>query len=280
MDQKQQHIYIAHNIMIDFITLPFIQRALIAGVIMAVVLGYLGVFVVLRRMAFFGSGVAHASLSGVAAGLLAGWYPLYTALMVGVLFAVLVYYLERKSDMSGDTIIGMLFAGGMALGVVLMSLGSGYQPELMSFLFGNILAIIPQDLYVIGGLSVASFIFFFVYRREMTLLALDTELAHVSGVNTERYLLIMYILLAIVVVLGIKVVGVVLVSALLTIPVSSGRLIARSFRELTILTILISVVGMVAGIVVSYVLNLPMGPTIVLTSISIFFGIFLIRRRV
>ena len=264
--------------MIDLLTLPFMQRALIAGAIMAIVMGYLGVFVVLRRMAFFGSGIAHASLAGVAAGLLLGWYPFYTAIIASLIFSLIIFYIEKTEKIASDTIISMIFSGGMALGVVLISLHSGYQAELMSFLFGNILAITMSDIVIIAISSVLILTFFILKRKEMTLISLDSELAHASGVNTDLYQTLMYVLLALVVVLGIKVAGIVLVSALLTIPVSGARMVTNSFHSLILASIAVSLLSVVVGIVISFLLNLPMGPTIVLSSVIIFAILFIIRR--
>ena len=129
------------------------QRAFIAGILLAALLAYLGVFVVLRRMSLFSDGIAHASLAGVAAGVLLSLNPLVTALVASVVFAIVMFFLERKSNLSTDTAIGLIFTSGMALGVLLMSFKSGYQPELIGFLFGNILTIKPSDLIVIASES-------------------------------------------------------------------------------------------------------------------------------
>src|SRR3990167_1951648 len=132
--------------MLAIFQFPFVQRALIAGMFLALLLAVLGVFVVLRRMSFLADGIAHASLAGVAFGLLVGIYPLAAALLVGVLFAVVIFILERKTSLSLDSIINLIFTTGLALGVVLLSFKSTYQPDLISFLFGNILAISADEL--------------------------------------------------------------------------------------------------------------------------------------
>ena len=135
--------------LINLISYPFVLRAIFAGIITAALLAFLGVFVVLRKMSFFSDGIAHASLAGVAAGILLSSQPLLWAIIVGVIFAVLVYWLERRTSISVDAIIGILFTASLALGVVLINLKSGYQPELISFLFGNILTIQYADIWLI-----------------------------------------------------------------------------------------------------------------------------------
>ena len=134
--------------MLEILQYPFMQRALIAGVVLALLLAVLGIFVILRKMSFWGDGIAHASLAGIAIGLFAGYNPLITAIIFAVIFALLVYFLERKTSLSSDVIIGILFTASMALGIVLINLKNTYQPDLLSFLFGNILAIKTGELYL------------------------------------------------------------------------------------------------------------------------------------
>ena len=260
--------------MFEILQFPFMQRALIAGVVLSIVLAYLGIFVILRKMAFFSDGVAHASLAGVAVGILTGVSPLGVALVIGVVMAILIYWLEKKTILSADAIIGILFTAGMALGVILMSLKSGYQPELISFLFGNILAIKTSELLVIVLLSFAIMIFLTTQRKKLTLLSFDSEIAYVSGVNPNLYQLALYIVLALAVVLGIKILGIILVSALLIVPVSTAKLFAGSFRSLVAFTLLISEVVVLTGLFLSYYFNFPTGATIVLTGTATFSIVF------
>lgn len=257
---------------------PFMQRALIAGILLAGLFAYLGVFVVMRRMAFFSDGIAHASLAGVAAGVLLSLNPLVTALVASVFFALMMFWLEKKTNISSDAAVGLIFTFGMALGVLLISLKRGYQPELIGFLFGNILMIKSLDLWLIGIASVFISGLLFFFRREITLLSLDQEMAYLSGIRTNLLQLAMYVVLAISVVLGIKILGIVLVSALLIIPVSISKLISRSFRKLVIRSVLCAEVIMIAGIFLSYLFDLPTGAAIVLTGAVLFFAVFLLRK--
>jgi len=254
------------------------QRALIAGILLAGLFAYLGVFVVMRRMAFFSDGIAHASLAGVAAGVLLSLNPLATALVASVFFALMMFWLEKKTNISSDAVVGLIFTFGMALGVLLISLKRGYQPELIGFLFGNILMIKSLDLWLIGIASVLISSLLFLFRREITLMSLDREMAYLSGVRTNLLQLAMYIVLAISVVLGIKILGIVLVSALLIIPVSISKLISRSFRKLVIRSVLCAEAIMITGIFLSYLFDLPTGAAIVLTGAVLFFAVFLLRK--
>ncbi len=256
---------------------PFMQRALVAGVLLAALLAYLGVFVVMRKMAFFSDGMAHGSLAGVAAGVVFGANPLMTAVLASVVFAVGVFYLERKSNLSSDAVIGLLFTAGMALGVVIMSFKPGYQPELIGFLFGDILAIRRSDiaLILILGAVIGALVLF--HHRKVTLLMLDREMAHLSGMKTDWWELAVYVVLAVSIVLGIRILGVVLVSALLLIPVSIGKLMSQSFRALVFSSFVVSEVTVVGGLLFSAAFNLPTGAVIVLTGAALFFIVFVAK---
>ena len=265
--------------MFEIFQFPFMQRAFAAGIILGALLGLLGVFVVLRKMAFFSDGVAHASLSGVAIGVLAGFNPLLTALGVSVLFSITMFYLEKNSRLSSDAAIGIIFTSGMALGVLLMSLKSGYQPDLIGFLFGNILAIRQSEFLMIVVLSAGIGVFLLTQARNITLAAIDREFAYLSGAKPDLFQLIMNVILAIAVVLGIKMLGVVLVSALLIIPVSTAKLISRSFSRLVFWSVVLSELIIVAGLFISYFLDLPAGAVIVLTGTVFFFAVLVFRKK-
>lgn len=268
--------------MVELLQLPFMQRALIAGLVLGVLLAYLGIFVTLRKMAFFSDGVAHAALAGAAIGLLTRFSPLVSALIFSMLLAGLIYWLEKKSSLSSDAIIGILFTSGMALGIVLISLRKGYQPELIGYLFGNILAIRRQDLALIVVLAVLILAFIIGHKRKLTLLALDREMAYMAGINPDFYQLLLYVMLACALVLGIRVLGVILVSAILIIPVSTARLFSRSFKALTLWTTVLAESVMIGGLLLSYYLNLPSGAVIVLTGSTVFsltFVVHSLRRR-
>jgi zinc transport system permease protein len=263
--------------MIEILQYPFMQRALITGIVLAILLAVLGVFVVLKRMAFFSDGIAHASLSGVAIGMLASLSPLISGLIFAALFAVLIYILENKYRVTSDAAIGLLFTAGMSLGLVIISLQPGYQPDLLSFLFGNILAIDNMEMWIIIMLSVAILIFIFANLKKIIMISLDMETARISGIKADRLLLLLYILLSVSVVLGIKILGVILVSALLIIPASTAKTYAGSFGKMLLHSIVISEVTIIAGIIISYYYNLPTGPAIVLVGSAIFITVTLLR---
>ena len=266
--------------MLEILQYPFMQRAIIAGIVLACLLAWLGVFVIMRKMSFFADGIAHASLAGVAAGVLAGIHPLTTALIFSVLFSLAIYSLEKRTSLSSDAIIGILFTSGMALGVVLISFKRGFQPDLVSFLFGNILAIRPADLGVISALSAAIIVFLAYNHKGITLMALDMDTAYMAGIRVDLLQVVFYIILAVSVVLGIKILGIVLVSALLIIPASTAKLTSKSFKGLIVQSIVFSEVVVILGIALSYALDSPTGPMIVLVGAGIFLGVFCLKQLI
>ncbi|HUJ79609.1 MAG TPA: metal ABC transporter permease [Nitrospiria bacterium] len=256
--------------LLEMARLPFMQRALAAGVAIGLILPFLGVFVTLRRMSFFGDGIAHATMAGVAIGLIAGVSPFITALAVGVLFGAGVYLLERRTSISTDALIGVLFTGGLALGIVLISQRRGYQPELMSFLFGSILSISALDLGIILGFSAVIVTVLVLLLRQLTLLALDKESARLYGVRAEPLDFFFYELLCVTIVLGVKLLGIILVSALLIIPPTIAKLLSPSFKALIGVSVLAGELFIILGLLLSYLLDLPAGPSIILVGVAVF----------
>ena len=251
--------------------LPFMQRALAAGISLGLILPFLGVFVTLRRMSFFGDGIAHATLAGVAVGIVAGISPFIAALGIGALFGAGVYLLERRTNISSDALIGVLFTGGLALGIVLISRRHGYQPELLSFLFGSILSVGRLDLFIILGASVLIVSALILLLRQLTLLALDNETAWLYGVHTELLDFFFHVLLSVTIVLGVKLLGIILVSALLIIPPTIAKMVAPSFRTLIGASVITGEVCIVLGLLLSYLLDLPSGATVILVGVTAFF---------
>lgn len=259
------------EIFLEMLQFPFMQRAFIAGALLGLLLSTLGVIATLRKMSFFGEGIAHASLAGIAIAVLAGFAPLPVALCWGVLVASGIYLLERYTKLPSDSLIGIFFTGSMALGVILMQFTSGYQPELLSFLFGSILTVTTTDIWIIAALAIVILVWFFASRRSLTFIALAPESAQVAGIAVHRQLFIFYIALAIATVLGVKLLGIVLISALLILPPATSALLSHSFKTHLILAIIISELSILLGLTLSYYFDLPSGAIIVLVGTVIFF---------
>lgn len=246
------------------------QRALIAGVISAVLVGWVGIYVVSRRMSFIGEGIANASLAGVALALLAGWAPLPVAILVGLLVAGVIFVIERKTVIAIDSAVGILCTSALALGVILLRFFRGYQPELVNFLFGNILSVKNSDLIVTEVFGVIVFLLLAFFTRQLTFMTIDPEGGYLHGLSRWGYDLLLYAMTAVTVVLSIKLLGVILVSALLVIPSSISKLLSSSFSAFRWNGIIFSVVIVVVGLCLSYWLDLPSGATIVLFGATLF----------
>lgn len=264
---------------LELFTLPFMQRALIGGSVLGLLLACLGVFSTLRKMAFFGEGIAHASLAGIAIALLLGLTPLPVAILWAIFIAVSIFLLERFTKLPSDTLIGILFTSSMAFGVLLMSFTNGYQPELLSFLFGSILAVRTIDIIIMILATAIILIWLLRSLRQLTYLSLNEDSARVSGIHVDLQTLFFYVSLAVATVLGVKILGIILVSALLIIPPATSRILTKSFRDYLIVSIILIEMSIIGGLIASYIFDIPSGATIVLLSTVFFFIAMLVGSK-
>ncbi len=248
--------------MMEALSLPFLQRALAAGLLVGLVASLVGVFVVLRRSAFFGDAIAHASLAGVAAGVLLGVPPLVPAAAVGLGIGLGLNRVEKKSRLGVDTILGFVLPFFMAVGLLLLALAPGFQPELLSYLFGSILAVGPESLWIIAGIVVLVVPILITLRRPLIFATFDPDGARVSGIRVDALLTLYHVLLALVVVASLKVVGIILVNALLVIPAATAKLLARSLKQMFLYAPLLGTGSVLVGLFASYRFDLPSGPAI------------------
>lgn len=257
----------------------FIQRALLAGCFVALCCAFLGVFLVLKRFALIGDGLAHISFATIAIGLLLQVTPIFVSLPLVVLAALLVLRLTEKSLLYGDAAIGLLSAMGVAIGVLIASVAGGFNVDLFSYLFGNILSVSKTEvvLSVILSLLIMGVVRFFYH--DLFAVTFDQDHAQVSGIKTGLVNRILVVLTALTVVLGIKVVGTMLVSSLIIFPAISALFVATNFKTAIFLAALFSVVSVILGVFVSYIWNLPSGATIVCINCVIFIIVFFSRNR-
>lgn len=264
---------------LELLSLPFAQRAILAGIAIALVGGVLGVFIVLRGMSFFSDAISHASLLGVALALLFSAPPLFGALFIALAAATLIAYLRGRSVLSLDTLIGVAYSAAVALGVITIGFLKGYRADLMSFLFGDVLALGTLDVALAWILSILVLVAVFFSWRAIVLSTLHRDLAAVEGVRVIRTDLLFLVLVALVVAVAIRIVGVVLVTALLIVPAATAQNLARTFHSMIAWSIGSSIVALVVGLLFSFAANLPSGPTIVLIS-SVLFVASLLGRMV
>ncbi|MBI5968674.1 MAG: metal ABC transporter permease [Deltaproteobacteria bacterium] len=251
----------------------FMQRAFLAGFLISVTCGILGVFLVLRRDAMVGHGLAHVTFGGVALGLLLYVTPILVALGVAVFSALGILKLKERAGLYGDTAIGIISSLGMALGILLVTLAGSFNVDLFGYLFGNILAIDPVEVWMAFILAFAVLITVALFYQEFVFLTFDSESAKTSGVRVKRLEALMAILTAVTVVLGMRVVGILLVSALLVIPAAAALQVARSFKEALIISAILAGISAVTGLIMAFYLDWPSSGTIVSVS-GLFFLIF------
>ncbi|HUU37691.1 MAG TPA: metal ABC transporter permease [Candidatus Desulfaltia sp.] len=257
----------------------FFQRALLAGLFVAVACAILGLFLLLRKEAMIGHGLAHVTFGGVALGLFLNVLPLASALVVAILASLAIMKLKEKAGLHGDAAIGIFSSVGMALGIALATIAGRFNADLLSYLFGDILAINRLEVGLSTALAVSVIIIILANYHRLMYLTFDRESAKVSGVKTARLDLILTVLTSVTVVLGMKVVGILLVAALLVIPAAAALLLAKSFRQALIFSCLVASLSVVIGLLAAFYLDLPASATVVLLSF-LFFGVsFLLRRR-
>lgn len=254
--------------MFDF---AFMQRALAAAVLVGLLCGILGFFVVLRRLAFIGVGISHSAIGGVAIGILAGWNPLVTGAFFAVAVALGIALVSQSDRISEDTVIGVFFSGSMALGIVLFSMKSGYQQDLFSYLFGNVLAISTGELVALSCASAVIVAIIVVTFKEHLLIAFDEEVASAYGHKVVALNVLLLVMLALVVVIGVRLVGLLLIQALLVVPAAIAALWVMNFRWQVLLSALIGALSGVAGLVLAYQLDIAAGGAIVLVAVVLFF---------
>jgi zinc transport system permease protein len=256
--------------MIEILQYEFMQRAFIGGVIVAISCAMIGVFTTLKKEAIVSGSVAHASLSGVAIAYLLDQNPLYFALLIGVLTAVGVTYVQKRTNISSDAVIAMFEAVVFAIGIILLSFVKGYHPELQSFLFGSILGISNMNIVIAFTISISFGVFLLINYKKILFITFDDEGAHLAGIRIDLLDYVIRIFTALIVVTSIKIVGIVLVIALLVLPASSAKIFAKNFRSMIPLSIVFSLCSVVIGLISSYYLNIPSGAGIVVVSAFLF----------
>ncbi|MBA3524136.1 MAG: metal ABC transporter permease [Geodermatophilaceae bacterium] len=254
----------------SYLSLSFIQYALVAAVLVGLAAPSVGIYLVQRRMALMGDGIGHVALTGVAAGFLLGTSPVLTAVVVSAVGATIIEVLRSRGRASGDVALAMLFYGGIAGGVLLISLQPGGNANLLTYLFGSILTVTPQDLVTIGVLAVVVLSVTVGLRRSLFSVCQDEEFAKVSGLPVRTLNVLLAVTAALTVTVAMRVVGLLLVSALLVVPVAAAQQLTRGFAATMAAAMAIGVAVSVGGVLASYPLDVGPGALIVVMAIGVF----------
>jgi zinc transport system permease protein len=262
----------------------FLQTAVAAALLASVGCGVMGSYVVVKRIAFIAGGIAHSVLGGMGAAVYYGFDPLLGALLAAIAAALLIGWVRLHWGTQEDTLIGALWAIGMATGVLFIAKTPGYQSDLMSYLFGNILLVPGESLWFMLALDILLLVVVGAYHRQFLAVVFDEEYARLRGIPVDFFYLLLLVLIASTVVLLIQVVGLILVLALLTLPAAIAGHYVRSLGRMMLIAILLGSVLSIAGLALSYRLDLPAGPTIILLAGTVYVGSalfiqFINRRR-
>ena len=256
----------------DILSFGFMQNAIISGIAISLICSTVGLFLVLRKYSLFGDALAHSAFGGVALGLFLGFYPLWAAYVVSILSALALTKIRQKFDISGDAIIAILLSSGIAVGIVLISLSGGFSIDIFSFLFGSVLLVSTENVIGILGMCAAILIILIIGYKKFMYITFSEEQARVSGIRVEKLNYLLIAIAGITVVTSMQLVGVLLVSALFVIPNVTAMMFKRSFKQTIILSMSFSVFSTVAGILISYPLDIAPSGMVVLLAITLFIG--------
>ncbi|MFC1749374.1 metal ABC transporter permease [Pseudomonadota bacterium] len=265
--------------MLEIFQYDFMIRAFIAGVIISVIAPMIGAYLVVRGYSMMADTLAHVSLTGVAIGLLTGGNPVATASLTAILSAVGIEKLRENKKIYSESSMAIFMSGSMAVAIVLISLAKGFNANLFSYLFGSISTVTTSDVYIIAALGILVLLTIFLVFKELFMVSFDEEVAWANGINSKLFNAIIIVMAAITVSLCMRIVGVLLVGALMVIPVITAMQFGKSFKKTMALAVLFSFISVISGLVVSYYVDVASGGTIVLIAIALFILSLIINRK-
>lgn len=265
--------------MFEILSYDFMQRAFVAGIIIAILASISGTFVVLRRYSMISETLAHSALVGVAVGLVAGLNPLWMAVVVAILSAWLIEYLRSAFSLYSDAVLAILLSGSLAIAVIIVSLGGAFNNSLFSYLFGSILSVSYEDVITISIFGAVALAILLMFSKELYFIAYDEEVAKTSGIKVKLLNFLLVTVVAIIIALSIRVVGSLLIGALMVIPTISALQFKVGFLKTVLISLAFALFSVIAGMVFSYYFSLPSGATIVLCVLVIFILSLFSNRR-
>lgn len=254
----------------DLLSYSFFQNALLGSLFASIACGIIGSYVVIRRLVFISGGITHASLGGIGMGFYFGWNPIFSAMIFSILSAFGIEWLSSRQGIREDSAIGSFWSLGMAVGIIFIYLKPGFAPNLSDYLFGNILTITRTDILYLAILSIVLILVFILFGRQILFAAFDSDFAKTRNlpVNLIKYTMMMGI--AITIVLSIRLVGIVLLMSILTVPQMTANLFTSNFVKMILLSVLIGFLGCLVGLFLSAILDVPSGVFIIFTQIIVF----------
>ncbi len=256
--------------MLELFEYEFMQRAFLAGILIALLASVSGTFVVLKRYSMISETLAHSALVGVAVALVAGYNPLWSAVIISILSAWLIEYLRSEFSLYSDSILAILLSGSLAIAVIIVSLGGEFNSSLFSYLFGSILSVSNEDIITIFSFGTVALVLLLIFSKEFYFIAYDEEVAHTSGIKVKLLNYLLVTIVAIIIALSIRIIGTLLIGALMVIPTVAALQFRVGFLHTSLLSIVFAILSVVFGMTLSFYFSLPSGATIVLCVLSIF----------
>ncbi len=265
--------------MLEMFEYDFMQRAFTAGIFIAVLASISGTFIVLKRYSLMSETLAHSALVGVAVGLVAGYNPLWMAVVVAVLSAWLIEYLRSAFSLYSDAILSIILSGSLALAVIIVSLGGAFNNSLFSYLFGSILSVSSEDVITIIIFGSLSLVLLLLFSKELYFITYDEEVAKTSGIKVKLLNFLLVTVVAIIIALSIRVVGSLLIGALMVIPTAAALQYRVGFKNTMLISLFFALFSVVFGMSLSFYFSLPSGATIVMSIISLFVLSLIVNRK-
>ncbi len=257
----------------------FMQNAIIGVLLASLLTGIIGAIIVEKRWIMLSSGIAHSSFGGIGFGYMMGFEPIYGAFLFAILSALIIPTVERNTDTGSENLTAMLWSFGMALGILFIAFTPGYPPDMTSYLFGNILTISRENLMLMSGITLVVITTLVTFYNQWKVHLFDHQFAFILGLKTTLMDYVLYVMIAISVVALIKMAGIILIIALLTIPPSIARFFAKSFSRLIIFSMLFGFIFALVGLIISYYYSIPSGATIIIVSILAYIITFIFKKK-
>ena len=262
---------------LEALSYTFMQKALVAGIAVGIICSFMGTFLVLRRYSLFGDGIAHVAFGGISVGLFLGVFPLWTAFIVSIFGGLGLQKLRQSTKISGDSAVAVVLVSGLAVGVILVSSSGGFSVDLFSFLFGSILLISNEDTIMSLAISAGIIATLTLLQKQFLHLTFNEEQAKLGGLRTTLLNYAFVVLASITVVTSMRLVGILLISALIVVPNITAMMFGKGFKKTVFISMSIAVISVVSGILVSYSFNVAPSGTIVVIAVGILVGTLILK---
>ena len=265
---------------LDFLSYPFVIKAIIVGICISVSAALIGVILVQKKYSMIGHGLGEAGFASLAIALTLNLNPILVSIPVLIIFSLIIMLISQKKNISGDTIIAMVSTTALATGIILTAINNGFNVDVYGYMFGSILTMSTLDVILSILLSITLTIIYFIFYNRLCLISYDENFAKTSGINVTFYQFLIAVITALIVIVGMRMMGTLLISSLIVFPAITARKITNSFKSLTLVSCIISVITFLIGIIISAMFSLPTGASIVAADVILLFFITILKKIV